>query len=313
MSKKIKIGFCGTDKISIPFLINFLNSDTIKLNLILTKDKTSNKSRNKENNIHTFITQNTNLFDNIKILYPERMREVDENIFKDLDYVIVMAYGYKIPQRMLGQCIWINIHASILPAWRGSCPINYSLISGDLESGLTAIFMVNEIDAGDILSCIKINIDIKDNVESLTNKMMAIGPNWFINTLLDYHNNKIIPTTQNHSTATFTKLLTEKDRIIDWNKSSIEIHNQIRGLSPNIGCIANIENIRIKIIESQIENNHVLYETSNLSGTIITKDKLCVQCGSGVVRLKTIVPESSKKISDTEFCKSRNVHNKIIK
>lgn len=301
----INIAFCGTDIICLPFLLELINTPGINIKTILTKDKSQNKSRKKIVNLGSFLADNQELFNGIEKIYPINMRQIDENIFNNIDAVIVMAYGHKIPQRMLDKCPWINIHASLLPAWRGACPINYSLRSGDTESGLTAILMANEIDAGDILGKIITHIDINDNIATLTTKLTDIGPKWFTKVLIDYLDGKILPVQQNHALATFTKMLNTQDRIIKWSQSALNIHNQIRSMSPYIGCVININDIKIKIVESIIEDYNNI-DMNNI-GKIISEDKLIIQCGYGKIRLTKIIPESSKAMQDHAFCRGHKV------
>ena len=236
--------------------------------------------------------------------YPAKMKEIDEFIFEGLDAMIVIAYGHKIPKRMLDKCVWINLHGSILPKFRGAAPINYSIMAGEEQSGLSATIMAEQIDAGPVIETMSVPIESDDNSADLALRMQKMGREWFAQTVLGYLEGRLSAIPQDPLLATFAPSITAESRKLDWGKSAFEIHNKIRALSPNMCCSLDLEETKLKLVASRLlSEDYIPPEIPQIGKPISFEktDKLIIRCGEGFLRLTQIVPDSSKQMSDEEF------------
>lgn len=325
MVKKYKIGFAGTSAFACPFFEELQQKFDVRLLMtkqvdVKAKSYSFAKFLLNRDLSHPIIYSGEKLGLNqledawaevqkiggnrIPCVYPAKMREVDEGTFDELDAMIVIAYGHKIPKRMLEKCVWINLHGSVLPKFRGAAPINYAIMSGEEASGLSATIMVEEIDAGPVIDTIEVPILPEDDSAVLAMRMQEIGKEWFAETVFKYLEGGIKAVPQDDSIATFAPSITAEHKKIDWTKSAREIHNKIRGLAPNMCCSVEIAGIRLKLLASEIlPDGWTALEILQI-GQFINPNKirqLIIRCGTGFLRLTSVIPESSREMSDESF------------
>ena len=299
-SSRLRVAFAATSPFAIPFFEEIMKVFDVRFLMTKAVDP----------KLYSFARFIQDI--DMPCYYPTKMKEIDESIFDELDVMIVIAYGHKIPKRMLDRCTWINLHGSVLPKFRGAAPINYALMAGETETGLSSTIMVEQIDAGPVIDTIKMPINHDDNVASLISRMQTEGKEWFPQTIIRYLNKEIVAVPQDDLLATFAPCITNADRQIDWTKSATQIHNQIRGLSPAPCCSIQIDNLRIKIIESSVVQNLDEFANKSIGSLVDPVNQLVVRCGSGFLRLNRIIPESSKLMSDADFIRGHrgNYHLK---
>lgn len=239
----------------------------------------------------------------IPIIQPSRIKEDYQDII-DLkpDLIITAAYGQIIPQALLDApslgCI--NVHASLLPLYRGGAPVHQCLIDGQEKTGVTIMYMVKKMDAGDIISQKETPITPQDNVGTLYDRLSLLGAELLKETLPDIFNgiNQRIP--QDESLVTYAPTLSREDERIDWNLSAIQIHNKIRGTNPWPGSYTTYQGKVVKIWNGQIHHceNAVKHHAHQANGTIVKifKDAIGVKVHDGVYLITELQLEGKKKM-----------------
>lgn len=217
------------------------------------------------------------------------------------DLFIVVAYGEIMKQDLLDMpkigCI--NVHASLLPKYRGAAPIQRAIMNGENETGITIMHMVKKMDAGDIILQKKVTIGHETTAGDLTETLMETGSECLLKVLADFAKGKETRIPQNEEEATYAPKLELEDCQIDWNLPAEQIHNLVRGANPNPGawCFVNVrgEQKRLKI--------HKTLTHESLQGGIDAPNKLIVACGQGSLELLEVQLEGKKRMSGQEFAK----------
>lgn len=220
------------------------------------------------------------------------------------DLFVVVAYGEIIKQHLLDMprlgCI--NVHPSLLPKYRGATPVESAIINGDVETGVTIMHMVLQLDAGDIIDTVKIPIDPNMTAGELRQALCAVGAPLLLKVIKQFETGTVIETPQNHAEATFTTKLELEHTQVDWQRPALQLHNLIRGATPAPGawCLANIrgEMKRIKLLRTCVE--------SDLSGTPgdllqFGKEGIVVACGTQALRILELQPEGKRPMTAKEF------------
>ena len=218
------------------------------------------------------------------------------------DVIIAVAYGKILPARVLEiptlGCI--NIHASILPELRGSGPVQWAILNGDEETGVTAMYMAPEMDAGDMIEIRKTHIDPCENAQSLLDRLAVIGAELLSDTLGKLSRGETLPRTpQDHSKATYAPMLTKELCPIDWTKTCRQISDHVRGLDPWPVATTQIQGKRFKIY--QVEKTD---KTSDaVPGTLlgVTKKGLEVVCSDGVMTITMLQAEGGKRMKAPDY------------
>ena len=204
-------------------------------------------------------------------MQPEKIRdplEVQKIVDLKPDLLVTAAYGQILPESLLKApkhgCI--NVHASLLPELRGGAPIHYALLQGKEKTGITIMYMVKQLDAGDILTQVEVPIEENDDVGSLHNKLSLAGAKLLSKTIPDLLAGKINPVPQDHQLATFASNISREQEKINWDESGETIYNQIRGLSPWPVAYTIWSGKTLKIWRAEkVENS-----TQKLPGTIVS-------------------------------------------
>lgn len=245
----------------------------------------------------------------IKVLQPVKIRNEFQSIL-DLkpDLIITCAYGQILPKELLNypkyKCI--NIHASLLPKLRGGAPIHHALISGEEYTGISIMYMSEKMDQGDILYQEKLKIEDNDDVLTLHEKLSDLGSKMIVNFLPDFLNNNFKSIKQNEEEATYGYNISKEDEKIDFNDSSKNLYNKIRGLSPWPVGYAIFNEKRLKIYSSRIGN-------SNKDGKIgeiinIYDDGIGVKTKDGEIVITELQIEGKSKCSAKVYL--NGIHNK---
>ncbi|MBI2444420.1 MAG: methionyl-tRNA formyltransferase [Candidatus Magasanikbacteria bacterium] len=234
------------------------------------------------------------------------------------DIFVVFAYGLIIPQAILDLPPYgaINIHPSLLPKYRGPTPVQTAIIKGDTETGVSLILLDEQMDHGTILSQLKMPIDPNDTTETLTSKLVTAATPLLVQTIQDWIHQKITPTPQDDSQATYCKMLTRDDGRVNWSQSAREIYNLYRGLTPWPGIWTMQENKRLKLLRIVIPNaapersrgggvEESLSASSRQAlspGMIRVKDRrIFIGCGDDSVEILELQREGKKAVSAEEF------------
>ena len=233
---------------------------------------------------------------NIPVLQPERIKNDYEAVLSfNPDLIITCAYGQIIPKALLDRPTFgaINVHASLLPKYRGGAPIHKAIIDGEKETGITIMYMVEKMDAGDIITQKKFQIENDDNVATLHDKLSVLGATLLIETLPLLFNRQINALPQDERLVTYAYNIKPTDERLDWFKSNEALYNQIRGLNPWPGAYTLLNNKRVKVYAAQLGAS----SSASIPGMIIGIDDegIIVSTGSGTLRILEVQLEGKKR------------------
>ena len=240
----------------------------------------------------------------IPVFQPENFRE-EESVeqLRELkpDVVAVVAYGRILPQSVLDVpplgCI--NIHASLLPKYRGSAPYQWAVLDGLTETGVTAMYLCREMDAGDIIDSASTPIGADETAGELLDRLALLGADLLSSTLSSIQMGTAERTPQDPSCVSYAPMLDKTMCPIDWSKTAIQIHNHVRGMNPWPVATTEIHGKRFKVyVTSVLENT-----SGAKPGTILglTKTGLQIACGEGAVELRVIQAEGGKRMSAPDY------------
>ena len=291
----LKIIFMGTPDFSIKPLKALLGSIHKIIAIYSQPPKKSGRGM-KENKtpVHTFGDDKK-----IPVYTPQNFKNDSDIAFvKDLnpDIIIVSAYGLILPKKILDipKFGCLNIHASILPRWRGAAPIQRSIMSGDKETGITFMLMNEGLDTGMIIKRFPIKIDQYMNAKILHDELSLLASNNLIDTLSKYVNAEIQPFNQEEEGITYAEKIQKVECRISWEKSAHEILLLIRGLSPYPGAwFLSKKNKRVKVLDARI--SHI--ENDFKPGEVISEQ--VIACGNNAIEILLVKPEG-KKVMDVE-------------
>lgn len=217
------------------------------------------------------------------------------------DYIIVAAYGKILPKNILDlpKYACINVHGSLLPKYRGAAPIQRSVLSGDKVTGITTMLMGEGLDTGDILLKKEYEIGINETSGEVFDSLAEMSPDLLIETIHKFTKGEIIPARQDEESATYAAMLRKEEAMIDWSKSSVEIHNLIRGMSPWPVAYTYLDNKKMKIFSSFLTD-----EKTELKSGMIKEDKnsIFVSCGDGkILGISSVQLEGAKRLESKQF------------
>ena len=213
------------------------------------------------------------------------------------DCIVVAAYGKILPKAMLDLPKYgcINVHGSLLPKYRGSAPIQWSVINGEKETGVTIMQMAEGVDTGDMLYQKAIPIGIDDTAESMFEKLSDLGGEMIVEALDLLEEGKLTPIKQDETLATHAPMLNKEIAVIDWNKSALEVHNLVRGLYSWPIAQTTLHGKKLKIYRTAVGKG------SGEAGTVISTSPLTIACGEGAVVIEELQLEGKKRMDAKSF------------
>ena len=240
----------------------------------------------------------------IPVFQPENFRE-DATLqqMKELkpDVVAVVAYGQILPQRVLDLVPggFINIHASILPRYRGSAPYQWAVLDGLGETGVSAQFMVHKMDAGAVVGVSKTPIGPDETAGELLDRLAELGAELLSATLGKFEKNQLVPVPQDESKVTFAPMLDKSMCPIDFGCTAKQVHNKVRGLNPWPVATMELQGKRFKVYSTGIVEN----PTNAPAGTVLglTKTGLQIACGEGAVEIRILQAEGGKRMAAPDY------------
>ncbi|WP_047984931.1 methionyl-tRNA formyltransferase [Ornithinibacillus californiensis] len=295
-----RIVFMGTPDFSVPIL-NKLVSSSYEVVLVVTQP---DRPKGRKKIITPPPVKVEAELHGIPVYQPEKIRdEYQEILDYNPDIIVTAAYGQILPNELLDGPKYgcINVHASLLPELRGGAPIHYAIMEGKKETGITIMYMVEKLDAGDILTQRSIPIEENDHVGSMHNKLSAVGSQLLLETLPKLFNGEITPTKQDDAKATFASNIKREQEKIDWNRTHREIYNQIRGLHPWPVAFTTYQNQTMKIWWGE----PVEQDLQGEPGEVVEKENdaaFIVTCGNGKgIRLTEIQPAGKKRMTVKDY------------
>jgi len=251
----------------------------------------------------------------IPVLQPEKIRlreDLDQVLALKPDLIVTAAFGQILPKELLDApplgCI--NVHASLLPELRGGAPIHYSIIQGKEKTGITIMYMVEKLDAGDILTQVEVPILEADNVGTLHDKLSKAGSELLLSTLPKLINGELVPIPQNEEEATFAYNIKREQEKIDWSKTGEEIYNHIRGMNPWPVAYTTLAESVVKIWWA----TKVATNKSALPGEVIgiEEDGFIIASGNNTaIKVTELQPAGKKKMSAEQFLRGSGSFLKV--
>ncbi|EOW2821384.1 methionyl-tRNA formyltransferase [Streptococcus pyogenes] len=294
----IKLLFMGTPQFSATVLKGLLDNPAYEILGVVTQP---DRAVGRKKDIKVTPVKQLALEHGISIYQPEKLsgsQELIEIMELGADGIITAAFGQFLPTLLLDSVSFaINVHASLLPKYRGGAPIHYAIMNGDKEAGVTIMEMIKEMDAGDMVAKASTPILETDNVGTLFEKLAIIGRDLLLDSLPAYLSGELKPIPQDHSQATFSPNISPEQEKLDWTMSNQEVFNHIRGMNPWPVAHTFLEGQRLKIYEAQ------LAEGEGLPGQVIVKTKksLVIATGQGALSLIVVQPAGKPKMSIIDF------------
>lgn len=298
-----KIIFMGTPEFAVPTLQKLIDNNSYEIVGVFTQP---DKPTGRKKALHPPPIKRTALQYNLSVFQPDKLSQKIIIQIKKLqpDVIIVVAYGKIIPQEIIDIPPFgiINIHASLLPKYRGASPIQTAILRGDKKTGVTIMLVDEKMDHGPVLAQQELTITPEETSASLHNKLTKKGADLLEQILPQWLNKKIKPQEQNHQQASYTKIITREDGKINWQDSAEQIEKQIRAFTPWPGAFTFINNKRLKIKSAEILNDkNCLSKT--IPGKIFTtpSGELGVICREGCLKLQTVQLEGKCEMSGQKF------------
>jgi len=303
----------GTPDFAVPSLKSLIESKYNVATVITQTDK----PKGRKSQLCTPPVKNIALDSGLKIVQPENVN--DKIVIEKLkeinpDVITVVAFGQMISSEILDlpryKCI--NIHASLLPKYRGAAPINWALINGEEETGVTSIILQEKMDAGKMIIQKPIRIGPDETAGELNNRLSILGAEVLMDSLKQIETGIAKYTLQNEKLVTYAPKLKKKDGLINWNLNAEEIHNFVRGMNPwptaHTTLIRNTSKERIIILETE-KNIPSDTETNKIPGTIIAISDRGIKTATknGCIWIKEVKPEGKQSMSAVAFSRGRDV------
>ena len=297
----LKIVFMGTPAFAVPALQSLITA-AFDIPLVISQP---DRKKGRGHKVQHTPVKELAISHDIEVYQPESIRtEASLETLKavDADFFVVIAYGKILPESVLNipgkACI--NVHASLLPKWRGAAPIQFSLLAGDRETGVCTMLMDKGMDTGDLLLTRKTPIDPDETSGELSERLAAMGGELIVETLKTF--DEITPTRQDHEKASYTRLLKKEDRFIDWQQEAEQIYNQFRAFMPAPGVVTTFRGKRLLVKGMQVIPRDQTKKEQQ-AGEIVDAGEsgLDIACASGAIRITSCQPESKKEMSAREF------------
>lgn len=294
----MKIAFFATPDIAIESFKYFINSNDYEVCALVTQPpKPSNRGKKIiQSKIKTIALEN-----NIEVLEPQRISKEPEIIEKlksyNCDFFITFAFGQILSQEVIDipKFATINLHASLLPCYRGANPICEAILNGEKKTGITTMKTALELDAGDICLQEEIPLDDEINTPELMQKISSLSPQLLDKTLKGLYNNVLTPITQEHDKATFTKKIKKEDKNIDWTQDAKKIHDKIRAMHTINTCHTKFNGKLVKILKTKVIGECKKAKCAEVLS--VDKTGICVCCGNKAILITSVKPEGKGEMS----------------
>ena len=303
----MNIIFMGTPDFAIPALRTLIESEHSVSAVFTQPDKPKGRGHKlTPPPVKVLAEQN-----GISVYQPESLKKnADEyiSIINDIkpDIIVVAAYGKILPKEVLDIPTFgcVNIHGSLLPKYRGAAPIQWAVLNGDKETGITTMLMNEGLDTGDILMTEKTKIGENETASELFERLSLMGAELMLKTIDNLQKEKISPKKQDNSKATYAQMLSKDLSNIDFNRLVYEVHKKICGLSDWPCAVTSINGKRLKIYRSEIVSNT---KPDAEPGEIINEKDFTVACIDGSIRFVEVQAEGSKRMKSEDYLRGKPV------
>jgi len=296
----MRIVFCGTPEFALPTLARLMAEPDFQIEAVVTQP---DRPRGRGQHVAASPVKDAALAAGIHVYQPEKIKSDSAyEFFKRVapDAVVIIAYGQIVPARLLDipRLGWINLHASLLPKYRGAAPINWAIVRGETRTGLTSMRIDPGMDTGPTLLRWETDIGPHETAPELAQRLAAAGPELMVETLRKYDRGGIVPMPQEHSQASLAPMLKKEDGRIDWLQPATQIYNRIRGLQPWPGAYTAFRG-QMCHVWGRPEAQAELAEP----GTLVAHgNEVRVACGGGTwLRLEHVQVEGKKRLAAREW------------
>ena len=303
----MRLIFMGSPEFAIPSLEKLTQSRHEMVGVVTVPDKPKGRGRKfSESPVKTFAREH-----DLKILTPGNLK--DEGFVQTLrelspDLMVVVAF------RILPEVVFIipakgtiNLHASLLPKYRGAAPINWAIMNGETKSGLTTFYIKKKVDTGSMIMQREVEIDTEESFGEVHDRMAQIGADLLLETVDLIEKGEVEATRQDDALATPAPKITPEYCRIDWSRKAVEIKNQIRGLAPSPGAFALFRGKILKIFKAQVVEDRSSSGDLGEVGETEKKESLQVRTGSGMLSLLEVQPEGKRRMTVEEFVRGYRV------
>ncbi len=297
----MKLVFMGTPDFAVPSLKALVEAGHEIAGVFTQPDKPKNRGMK----LQSTPVKEYALTVDLPVYQPATLRDGEAlAVLKELapELIVVAAYGKILPEEILTLpplgCV--NVHSSLLPKYRGAAPINWAILDGEDETGVTIMYMAKGLDTGDIISQEKTPIDINEDAQSLHDRLADIGAKLLVRTLPELAAGTAGRTEQDDSLSCYASMLSREQSPMDWNRTARQLHDQVRGLAPWPSATAEIDGVRCKIWKTTLTGE----STGKSPGSIVQADKkaLKIACGDGqTLRIDELQPDGKKRMAATAF------------
>ncbi len=301
----MRVVFMGTPEFAVPTLAALLDSAYSVVGVVTQPDR----PRGRGKSVTPSPVKELALAHKVPILQPEKMKHPDflASLKEwNADVIVVAAFGRILPKVILDLpprgCL--NVHSSLLPKYRGAAPIQWALINGEKETGITTMLMDEGMDTGPILLQETVAIESEDTIMELTNRLAQVGGQLLVKTLRLWESEQITPTIQDNAKATMAPMLRKEDGVIDWSQPAVTIHNRVRGVSPWPGAYTFCQQDRLSIWKTvTCVDKQETASVSDIPGTIVKlgKNEIMVKTGDGVLGITELQMANRKRMTVGQF------------
>jgi len=300
----MRIVFCGTPQFAVPIVKYLLAQNDFEILGVITQP---DRPRGRGQEVSFSPVKETALAAKLAVHQPQKIRAPEnEDLLRELapDCAVIIAYGQIIPARLLGipKLGWINLHASLLPKYRGAAPINWAIVNGEIRTGVTTMRIDAGMDTGEMLLRREIEIGAKETAPELAARLSELGGPLMAETLRALAAGTIVPKPQDQADASYAPMLKKEDGRIDWNRPATEISNRMRGFAPWPGAYTTFRGQSCHVWGEPLSNAG--FNTTPGSFAIPNKPEtgVCVVCGAAsAMRLTRVKLEGRKEVSALEF------------
>jgi methionyl-tRNA formyltransferase len=305
----MRILFCGTPQFAVPPLKHLLAQPDFEVIGVITQP---DRPRGRGNEVSFSPVKETALAANLPVHQPEKIRSPEaRDLLQKLspDCIVIIAYGQIIPARLLtiSKLGWINLHASLLPKYRGAAPINWAIVNGETKTGATTMRIDAGMDTGDMLLQHELEIGPAETAPELARRLSEAGAPLMVETLRGLASGRIAPRPQDHSKATLAPILKKEDGRIAWTRTAPEIFNRMRGFAPWPGAYSVFRGQTCHLCGEPVPKEagaaHSLAVAGAAPGMLFVQGKnVLVSCGNTThLRLLAVKREGRKEVSALEF------------
>lgn len=306
MNNPLNVIFMGTPDFAVPCL-NALDECNCRIELVVTQP---DRPRGRGRRIEPPPVKKAAAQKGVDVVQPEAVNTDEFYTLirqREPDLFVVVAFGHILPKKLLEMPTFgaINLHASLLPQYRGPAPIQWAIINGETETGVTSMLMDKGLDTGEMLFSEKIPILPDDTAGTLHDKLSVLSGEVLVKTINALESGSIRPMPQNHAEATYAPMLKKSDGRIDWTKPAAEIERFIRGMTPWPGAYTFMGGKRMRLFKSRVAG----MTENRPAGSVIRSfdDELRVACGKDALCILEIQPDSGKRMDIAQFLKGQQI------